>query len=77
MTFTPLPTIEEIQVSQVIQDRKSWVGLAVHGVDAKNTFFRICCPCGVSVTYPLNRVPEVTTKHPCDNPEHYSLRFTE
>ena len=51
-----------------------WTGIGFKG-DMRNDFWRITCPCGVTVTYPLNGLPEVDTKHPCDNPDHWTVKY--
>lgn len=38
-------------------------------------FWRFSCPCGVRVSYPLNGLPEVDTRFPCSNPEHWVVKF--
>ena len=38
-------------------------------------FWRIECPCGVVQTYPVNKLPEVDTQHPCGNPKHWTVKY--
>jgi len=47
------------------------------GKKAIETFWELTCPCGVIVTYPLNKLPEVDTLHPCDNPKHWTIKYEE
>lgn len=52
-------------------------GIYMVGKDTKDVFWRIKCSCGVEVVYPMNGLPEVTTKHPCENPDHWTVMITE
>lgn len=55
----------------------AYAGLHFKGKNAKETFFKYTCPCGVEVSYPLNGIPEVTTPHPCGVDGHYSVLFED
>lgn len=50
---------------------ESYIGMYFSGDAA----WRIECPCGVVATYPINKLPEVDTPHPCGNPKHWTVRF--
>lgn len=54
----------------------NWKGIHLVGDGAKR-FWKITCPCGVEVEYPLNGLPEVTTKHPCEHPEHFTVSYDD
>ena len=43
----------------------------------KNTFWKLTCSCGVTVTYPLDGLPTVDTPHPCNNPNHWTVRYED
>lgn len=38
-------------------------------------FWEITCPCGVTVGYGINELPNIDTPHPCGDPEHFSVTF--
>jgi len=38
-------------------------------------FEHVLKPCGVKVTYPLNGLPEVSTRFPCGNKNHWVVKF--
>ena len=40
-------------------------------------FWRIECPCGIVVNYPLNELPTEDTMHPCKNPNHWTVKYGE
>lgn len=40
-----------------------------------NNFWTLTCPCGKTVSYPLNRLPEVDTLMPCGNPKHWVIKY--
>ena len=54
-----------------------WRGLLIVGHATKEKFWGFTCPCGVTVEYPLNGLPEVTTKHPCGNPNHFTVSYDD
>ena len=45
------------------------------GKEPVEKFWKFSCPCGVRVSYPLNGLPEVDTRFPCSNPEHWIIKF--
>lgn len=42
-----------------------------------NKQWSVTCPCGVTVLFPLNGLPEKDVKHPCGNPDHWTIRFKD
>lgn len=58
---------------------ETWSGIDVFCTKGKlpTNFFIITCPCGVVVQYGMNELPILNTKHPCDHPDHWTIRFTE
>lgn len=64
---------EEITVSFIkVGD---FCGIEFYGKQSVEEFYKIICPCGITVTYPLNGIPEVDTLHPCGNPNHWSIKY--
>jgi hypothetical protein len=51
-----------------------YIGIQFSG-DGARKFWRIECPCGVSVEYPVNGLPEVDTQHPCGNQDHWTVKY--
>ena len=51
------------------------IGFYFVGKEPVEKFWRFSCPCGVRVSYPLNGLPEVDTRFPCSNPEHWVIKF--
>jgi hypothetical protein len=52
-----------------------FVGVCFMGKESANTFWKITCPCGVEVVYPVNKLPEINTPHPCGNPNHWTVKY--
>jgi hypothetical protein len=63
ITFTPSP-VEHTEESK-------WIG--IHMPENPWGFLQTCCPCGVGVSYPINKLPNGITKHPCGHPDHYMV----
>jgi hypothetical protein len=61
--------------SQQAQAVTNYYGIFFNGDDTHKKFWRITCPCGIEVTYPINGLPEVDTPHPCGNPNHWSVKY--
>ena len=53
----------------------TWCGMQVSSMKVLENFWRVVCPCGVEVHYPINGFPTVDTPHPCGKPEHWTVRF--
>ena len=51
------------------------IGFYFVGKEPVEKFWKFSCPCGVQVSYPLNGLPEVDTRFPCSNPEHWVIKF--
>ena len=51
------------------------IGYYFVGKEPVEKFWKFSCPCGVQVSYPLNGLPEVDTRFPCSNPEHWVIKF--
>lgn len=52
-----------------------WYGFWVQHSAMLDQFWGMTCPCGVTVTYAINEFPKVTTKHPCTNPNHWTIQI--
>jgi hypothetical protein len=52
-----------------------YIGFYFVGKEPVEKFWKFSCPCGVQVSYPLNGLPEVDTRFPCSNPEHWVIKF--
>ena len=37
-------------------------------------YWQVTCPCGITVNYPLNGIPEVDTPFPCKNKNHWVVK---
>lgn len=68
----PIPTED----SELVNSGK-FIGIAFVGGDASSDFWRIKCPCGVEVSFPVNGIPTVDTLHPCGNPNHWSVQYSD
>ena len=53
----------------------SFIGVCFMGKESANTFWRITCPCGVEVVYPVNQLPEIDTLNPCGKPNHWTVKY--
>ena len=51
-----------------------YIGICFQG-EIENEFWRIKCPCGVEVKYPVNGLPGIDTLHPCGNKDHWSVMY--
>jgi len=51
-----------------------WVGVYMVGKDVIEKFWRLECPCGEVVFYPLNELPLEDTPMPCDDPNHWAVK---
>lgn len=54
--------------------KPKWYGLYAADRQSLETFWTFQCPCGVKVSYPLNEMPTETTKHPCEDPDHWTVK---
>lgn len=77
MTRIDSSLYEESYQQLLTSTTDSFIGIKFIGTQAKENFLEIICPCGVKVSYALNKVPEVDTKHPCDHPDHWTVRYSE
>ena len=41
----------------------------------RDKFWQITCPCGDTVVYPLNGLPEVNTPMPCGDERHWAVKY--
>lgn len=55
--------------------KNNHIGFYFVGKEPIEKFWKFSCPCGVQVSYPLNGLPEVDTRFPCSNPEHWVIKF--
>src|SRR3989304_2039284 len=55
----------------------TYIGVCFMGKESANTFWKITCLCGVEVVYPVNKLPEVDTLHPCGKPNHWTVKYNE
>ena len=44
---------------------------------ADQEFWKIKCPCGIEVTYPINELPLVDTLHPCGDHKHWTVKISD
>lgn len=56
------------------KDRMPYIGIHFQG-DIGHKFWMITCPCGITVDYPVNGLPEVDTPHPCGNEDHWVVKY--
>jgi len=56
-------------------NKGTWIGVYAMGEGIKEQFWRLECPCGRVVFYPLNGLPEVDTPMPCGNPNHWAVKL--
>jgi hypothetical protein len=54
-----------------------WAGIRLMDQRGVDSFFAITCPCGVETKFPINGLPSVSTKHPCGNPDHWTIQYPE
>jgi len=54
---------------------KSGIYTGVLFIGPQTEYWKITMPCGTTVTYPLNGLPEVDTPCPCGNPNHWIVRY--
>lgn len=52
-----------------------WTGMYIRG--RADQFWVIQCPCGVTAHYPINGLPGFNTRHPCGNPDHWTIRWDD
>lgn len=61
--------------SLLSNDDESWTGMRIHG--RADQFWVITCPCGVTAHYPINGLPGYNMRHPCGNPDHWTIRWED
>jgi hypothetical protein len=66
-----------LATSNVLQFSHVSIGFCLVGPEIRKNFFRVACPCGIEVTYPINGLPEVDTLMPCGNPNHWAVKYEE
>ena len=49
--------------------------LEFHGREFIDNYIRFRCNCGVTLSFGLNKIPEVDTPMPCGNPNHWAVRY--
>ncbi len=49
--------------------------ICVYFSGPQDHFWTIKCPCGIEVHYAVNELPTTDTKHPCDNPKHWTVKW--
>jgi hypothetical protein len=59
-----------------VEENKVFVAVNIVGEQALLKFFNASCPCGVTVNYPYNGLPTSDTRFPCNNPDHWVVKFT-
>lgn len=68
---------ETLEISESLELKsgniKKYYEIYVSGLPDK--FWQITCPCGVTAEYPLTKLPEVDTPHPCGNPDHWTTKY--
>lgn len=50
-----------------------YVGFALSG-DVEAEMWTVTCPCGIVVTYGINKLPTVNTPHPCGKANHWTVK---
>lgn len=53
----------------------AFYGVYVEPASLLQRFWRITCPCGVVVEYPINMLPVADTPHPCGRPNHWTVKL--
>ena len=53
----------------------AWYGVFLAGEGAAEVFWRMTCPCGMTVTFALNKLPEADTLFPCGHPLHWVIKY--
>lgn len=54
------------------QEAVNFVGLHVYRED---NFLSVTCPCNVTVSYRLHSIPRTSTRFPCENPNHWVIKY--
>lgn len=55
---------------------KEYTGISfVKETEKGNFSLSITCPCGVTVIFPVDNLPEKDIPHPCGDPAHFSVKF--
>lgn len=49
--------------------------IAILIIGKTDRFWYCTCPCGINVTYPINKLPTKNTKFPCKNKDHWVIKF--
>ena len=73
---TASDTLEFNATAELALTNAPWSALYIT-LPADTPFWGLTCPCGVTVNYKLNELPTVTTKHPCEHPDHWTITFKE
>ena len=50
------------------------VGISILG-NHKDKFWEITCPCGVTASYPVNKLPIKDTPSACGRPNHWVVKY--
>lgn len=54
------------------QGIQTFIGVMLIG--PQDNFWKFECPCGSKVTYPVNGLPLVDTRFPCQNENHWVVK---
>jgi len=54
---------------------KTFIGIYLSDESALDRFVIIRCPCGVESPVSIRNFPTENVKHPCDNPDHWTIRY--
>lgn len=65
----------ENDCTNVVNSAKTFIGIQFITDRPVTAFWQITCPCGVTQDYALNELPETDTRMPCDNPDHWAIKF--
>lgn len=67
--------LAEVSCVSIVKNTDNYIALLITNVEFP--CWRFVCPCGVEVNYPLNELPEVNTRFPCDNENHWVIKFSK
>lgn len=64
----PTHTINSVSIKNL----GNFIGLSVYN---PGKFLRVTCPCNVTVEYALHSIPRISTRFPCENPNHWTVKY--
>lgn len=63
------------KISIVDSEISNYCGIYLSSTDIFEEFWKIRCPCGITITYPVNELPLIDTMHPCGDPNHWTIKI--